>query len=66
VVTGPGCWVAPEKRDIGMVFQDYALFPHLSVEKNVAFGLHKTRQTPTNNLKNRVAEVLELVGIVWV
>jgi iron(III) transport system ATP-binding protein len=63
VVTGPGCWVAPEKRDIGMVFQDYALFPHLSVEKNVAFGLHKTRQTPTNNLKNRVAEVLELVGL---
>jgi iron(III) transport system ATP-binding protein len=63
VVTGPGVWVAPEKRDIGMVFQDYALFPHLSVEKNVAFGLHKTRQTSAKTLKNRVAEVLDLVGL---
>ncbi|MGB3531967.1 MAG: ABC transporter ATP-binding protein [Microcoleaceae cyanobacterium] len=63
VVTAPGCWLAPEKRDIGMVFQDYALFPHLSVEKNVAFGLRKTRQNSSRQLKNRVAEVLELVGL---
>lgn len=62
-VNRPGDWVVPEKRDIGMVFQDYALFPHLSVEKNIAFGLHKIRQTSSRILKNRVAEVLELVGL---
>lgn len=50
----------PEKRGIGMVFQDYALFPHLTVEKNVLFGL-----TKWNGLKkrNRVKEVLDLVGL---
>jgi iron(III) transport system ATP-binding protein len=37
-------WVPPERRDIGMVFQDYALFPHLSVAQNVAFGLQNPRR----------------------
>src|SRR3546814_12536494 len=36
-----GCQVEPEDRHVGMMFQDYALFPHLSVEKNIAFGLRK-------------------------
>src|SRR3989304_4223881 len=40
VMAGPGKWVAPEERGVGIVFQDYALFPHLTVGENVAFGLH--------------------------
>ncbi|MCO5125133.1 MAG: ABC transporter ATP-binding protein [Rhizobacter sp.] len=51
---------APESRRIGMVFQDYALFPHLSVARNVAFGIaHLSR----DERERRVAEVLDLVGL---
>ena len=39
-VAGQGQWLPPEKRDVGMVFQDYALFPHLTIKQNIAFGLH--------------------------
>ena len=55
-----GVHVAPEARRIGMVFQDYALFPHLSVADNVAFGLH---HLPVAGRRQRVQEVLELVGL---
>jgi len=50
------------KRDIGMVFQNYAIFPHLSVEENVAYGL-KARSVPREEIKKRVADALELVQI---
>ena len=50
----------PEKRDAGMVFQGYALWPHLSVFENVAFGL-RVRKTADAELKQRVGEALELV-----
>lgn len=49
----------PEKRRVGMVFQEYALFPHLTVAENVAFGLHHY----AGDAKRRVAAVLELVGL---
>jgi len=60
VVSQPGQRVAPEKRQIGMVFQDYALFPHLTVEANVAFGLGRK---PQENAHLRVRELLETVGL---
>ena len=56
-VAGQGSWVAPENRRVGLVFQDYALFPHLSVAGNVAFGL------PRQARAERVREALELVGL---
>jgi len=52
----------PHKRDIGMVFQDYAVFPHLSVFDNVAFGL-KPRKVPAPEVKTRVAEALAAVHL---
>ncbi|UTR08713.1 ABC transporter ATP-binding protein [Evansella sp. LMS18] len=50
----------PEKRGIGMVFQDYALFPHMTILKNVMFGLNRWS---TREKKRRALEVLELVGL---
>ena len=54
--------VPAHKRDIGMVFQNYAIFPHLNVEENVAYGL-KARNVPKEEIKKRVTEALELVKI---
>lgn len=50
------------KRDIGMVFQNYAIFPHLTVQENVAYGL-KARNVPRPEINKRVADALELVQI---
>ncbi|MCL4244086.1 MAG: ABC transporter ATP-binding protein [Candidatus Dadabacteria bacterium] len=58
-VFGPGINLPPEKRRAGMVFQDYALFPHLDVYKNTAFGLSGNE----GRKKTRAAEVLSLVGL---
>src|SRR5688572_24627525 len=57
-VSGPGVFMPPEQRSVGMVFQEYALFPHLTVADNVAYGLPRSV-----NKKQRVQEVLELVGL---
>jgi putative spermidine/putrescine transport system ATP-binding protein len=52
----------PERRDIGMVFQNYALFPHMSVERNLAFGL-EMRKVARAEIARRVEKVLELVQL---
>jgi iron(III) transport system ATP-binding protein len=59
-VSAPGTNVPPEKRRIGMVFQDYALFPHLTVADNIAFGLHGA---PRRTRAERVAELIAAVGL---
>ena len=59
-VSRPGFRVAPEKRRIGMVFQDYALFPHLTVDENVAFGLGRQ---PGADAGLRVRQLLATVGL---
>ena len=60
VVSNANTRVPPESRRIGMVFQDYALFPHLTVQDNVRFGLHHQARSEQ---QRRVGEVLELVGL---
>jgi iron(III) transport system ATP-binding protein len=59
-VSAKGIHVAPERRRIGMVFQDYALFPHLTVADNIAFGL---RNEGAETRRERVAELLGIVGL---
>ena len=56
-VAGPGTWVAAEKRHVGMVFQDYALFPHLTVGENVGFGVGRRSR------RDAVSAALALVGL---
>ncbi len=57
-LTGPGTFVPPERRRVGMVFQDWALFPHLSVARNVAYGLPRAERTSA-----AVDRVLDMVGL---
>jgi multiple sugar transport system ATP-binding protein len=54
--------IAPRDRDIAMVFQDYALYPQMTVEQNMAFGL-KMRKTPKAEVQRRVQETAETLGI---
>ncbi|GIM28854.1 hypothetical protein CPJCM30710_15200 [Clostridium polyendosporum] len=53
-------FIVPEKRGIGMVFQDYALFPHMTVDENIKFGL---KNLTKKEKENRVQEMLELVNL---
>lgn len=55
-------FIQPEKRGIGMVFQDYALFPHMSVEENILFGLSKMSRKDKKKRANEVLELVELEG----
>jgi len=59
-ITGEGAWVPPENRGVGMVFQDFALFPHMTATENIVFGLSRL---PRSERRKRAAEMLELVGL---
>src|SRR3954466_5605532 len=62
VVTGPGISLPPRLRNIGMVFQSYAVWPHMTVRQNVVYPL-KHRKLGRGDAKARVDEVLALVGL---
>ncbi|OMH38144.1 ABC transporter ATP-binding protein [Motiliproteus sp. MSK22-1] len=63
VIAQPGKSVPPEQRSIGMVFQDYALFPHLSVRNNVTFGLTKLSRKEKNRVVDHLLQLVELEGM---
>ena len=60
VLSTPGNTLAPETRKVGMVFQDYALFPHLTVNDNIAFGIQDKAKTERNA---KVAELLNIIKL---
>jgi len=60
VVSRPGFTLPPEQRRIGMVFQDFALFPHLNCARNIGFGLH---HLPRPERRRRITELLEMTGL---
>ena len=59
VVADANHFVPPEKRKVGMVFQDYALFPHINVQENIAFGIRNQKQ----NREKQIKRMLSLVGM---
>jgi iron(III) transport system ATP-binding protein len=62
MISSPAGTVPPERREMGMVFQSYALWPHMTVFENVAFGL-RVQRVPTASRRQRVEQALDLVGL---
>ncbi len=61
-ISYPGYAKAPEKRQIGMVFQDYALFPHMNVNQNISFGLRNKSEKEKQQIIDQMLEVVDLSG----
>lgn len=62
-VSRPGYTLAPEKRRLGMVFQDYALFPHMDIRQNIAFGLRNLNKTATKSVTESLLNKVGLSGM---
>ncbi len=62
-VSSPGYSLAPEKRHIGMVFQDYALFPHMNVAQNIGFGLRRMSRAKRQKISDEMLETVGLNGL---
>jgi iron(III) transport system ATP-binding protein len=62
IISTPSLSLASEKRNIGMIFQDYALFPHLNVTKNIAFGLNKLEQSEQKKIVKEMLTLVKLEG----
>lgn len=62
LLSGPKKHLAPEKRKVGMVFQDYALFPHLSVCDNVSFGVRKLKKSAQEKICEELLDLVKLSG----
>jgi len=60
IISAPGSVLPPERRQMSMIFQSYAIWPNMTVAENVAFGL-KLRKLPSDEVRRRVAEILEVV-----
>jgi iron(III) transport system ATP-binding protein len=63
LVAGDGRFIPPEKRSVGIVFQEFALFPHLNIWRNIAFGLRGTSQTEMDKRANAMVELAGLQGL---
>lgn len=64
LVSASNCNVPPEHRNTGMVFQDYALFPHFNIADNIAFGLRRhSKKLSRQEIRDRIHEILNLVGL---
>ena len=62
VVNSSDIFLPPEKRGVGLVFQDFGLFPHLTVEKNIAFGLHSCTKTERLNKTEKMLKLISMTG----
>ncbi|CDF59272.1 ABC transporter ATP-binding protein [Thermobrachium celere] len=60
VLYNKNVFIEPQKRGIGMVFQDYALFPHMTVEKNILFGLEKINKEARQRILDEVLELVDM------
>ncbi|MFV1985238.1 MAG: ABC transporter ATP-binding protein, partial [Thiohalomonadales bacterium] len=63
IISRPGFELAPEKRKIGMVFQDYALFPHMTICDNICFGLRKQSRQEKSETTDKMLAIVDLKGL---